>query len=164
MRMHMLAILTLPVILSACQAVGSSGAPVADDAAAYALLSGAPPAGDARLYVFDGRTDSGLRLRTLDTVILDGYPAGKVGSGEILAIDVPAGKHVVSASVDGVGISNSLPLNLDAGDKDYVAVGKFLTHPLFSYVQDHLVITESQTPPDYFGDYHALANAQAGAK
>jgi hypothetical protein len=45
-----------------------------------------------------GHTRDGIRLYS---AVIDGHTVGKIGEGERLAVDVPAGIHVVQVRIDG---------------------------------------------------------------
>jgi len=74
---------------------------LADAPTAQRLLHESPPHGFARLYFFDGRmingkTESPFSARFRAEELIDGIVVGGLNGGDVLVLDVPAGKHELS--------------------------------------------------------------------
>jgi hypothetical protein len=119
----------LAAALSVAGCVGSQ--PALDRASASSMLDGPVPPGMARLYVIAGKAYSENRTpEELDYTFLvsvDGIKVAKVRSEEAVAIDLPAGLHVVNAfrmSMYGdLGKSTMTDLgNVSAGQRIYVVM------------------------------------------
>lgn len=119
----------IALLLCAC-----ASQPAADMQTTLSTITGQPAAGFGRVYVFPGSVFVGSTpepyLNSFD-VLVDGILVGGVNNGEVMAIDLRAGNHIIVRKIKTIwGVSDdpiSLVMNIAPSEKRYVAADRYMS-------------------------------------
>jgi hypothetical protein len=124
MRVVVMVLLASPPLLLTC-CTTTVPQTTADAPTAQRLLHASPPDGFARLYFFDGRIVNAAphTVPFRADELIDGIVVGGLNGGDILVVDVPAGKHVLTWRERSPDRPTSEPLTvqLQPGQRIYVS-------------------------------------------